>query len=133
MKLSKFNICAAACALVFLAGCARQQNFTSFFAKEVSAIGGQTNHFDTEQSLYGKWKIKRDGLGAAIDVKGIRFEVITNLLTAAYGHPQFYCPANPRHGPTYVYPASRAGISIFVSGTEHGAEITLTKPLSVTP
>jgi hypothetical protein len=121
---------AVVCALtVFVASCAAKQDFLPFLASEVASLGGKKGHAAGTAALYGTWTIHRDEFGAAITTKGIGFEAITNVLTKAYGQPRFYCPANKRHGPTYVYPATNAGIAIFVSSTKAGAEVTLTKPL----
>lgn len=109
------------------AGCTGDRNFTGFLANEIGCLHGTTNDVAWTSELRGDWNVKRDNLGSAIDTKGIGFEALTNLLTSAYGEPQFYCPANDRHGPTFVYPPSKVGLCIFVSATARGAEVTLTK------
>ena len=124
----------ATCLVVVLtAGCAGKKDFVKFMENEIIFLGGKTNSLARSSRLEGGWTVTRDKFGAAINTEGIRFETITNLLTTAYGEPQFYTAANERHGPTYVYLPANAGISIFVSSTKAGAEVTLTKPLEMFP
>ena len=78
--------------------------------------------------MEGRWSVRRDEFGSAIDVENVQFEALTNILTTAYGEPVPYAPPNKRHGGTYLYHFSKAGISVFVSPTDYGAEVTLTKP-----
>jgi len=108
--------------------CQKRANFVHFLSQEVGALGGKTNSLATANVLLGRWKVRHDQFGAAIDTDGINFAAISNTLTSVYGIPQFYTRANNRHGPTYLYTPSNAGISIFVSATKDGAEVTLLKP-----
>ena len=114
--------------LVLIVGCTDKPDFARFLIGEIGSLGGNTNGLSSAGQVQGRWTIRRDRFGAAINTDGIRFDTITNLLTVAYGEPLFYSAANARHGQTYIYHPTNAGISIFVSSTRTGAEITLTKP-----
>ena len=114
--------------LLLIASCAKQVDFANSLRHEIEALGGTPRPLAPMAGPNGSWVVHRDKLGAAIDTEGISFEVITNSLTRAYGEPRFYSGANERHGPTYVYVPENPGISIFVSSTEKGAEVTLAKP-----
>lgn len=134
MKLFNLPVQATFYTAVFLTfGCEPKRDFVSFMANEIGSLGGRTNGLAGSTVILGEWKAEHDSLGAAINTQGIQFETITNVLTAAYGEPQFYCAANERHGPTYIYPQTKIGISIFVSSTKTGAEVTLTKPIAKSP
>jgi len=125
--LGSQRILTASAVIALIAGCTNQGNFARFLANEIGSFGGRTNVLAGAAMVSGSWDVKRDQFGAAINAVGIRFETVTNLLTTAYGEPKFYSPANDRHGPTFLYPPTNAGVCIFVSGTETGAEVTLTR------
>jgi len=114
--------------MFFSFGCSAKKDFAPFLANEIGVLGGQTNTLDLSRGLWGQWTVKRDKFGAAIDATGIEFEPITNFLSAAYGEPRYYSAANARHGIVYLYHRTNAGVSIFVSRTRSGAEVTLYKP-----
>jgi|SRR6185369_15987849 len=117
----------------FTVACRKRADFVPYLSNEIASLGGRTNGLAGSDVLLGRWTTTRDELGAAIDTKGIGYEQLSNLLTRAYGVPQFYSAGNVRHGPTFIYPLTNAGISIFISSTETGAELTLTKPLRKIP
>lgn len=107
-----------------------ETSFICFLSSEIVSLGGKPLLTDTDEFIDGNWSVRRDDFGSAIDVKNLRFSSLTNLLTTVYGNPELYSPANERHDETYLYHFSQAGVSIFVSATDDGAEVTLTKPLS---
>lgn len=111
-----------------LFACRTKESLGDLLTTEIGSLGGRTNRLHQTANLGGKWSVSRDQFGTAIDTEGIRFDAITNLLTTAYGEPRLYSGRNERHGPVYLYPPTTAGISVFVSSTTTGAEVTLTKP-----
>jgi hypothetical protein len=134
MKSLSLFVLAMSCAFgIFVSGCGQKDNFAGFLASEIGSLGGKSNSLKGADMPVGRWTVKHDQFGAAIDTEGIGFEPITNMLTSAFGAPQFYSAANDRHGTTYLYPYTNAGIAIFVSSTKAGAEVTLTKPLGKAP
>jgi hypothetical protein len=115
--------------MAWTVGCAKRADFVPFLRNEIASLGGRTNELVQAYELIGKWTKSSDQLGAAIDTKDIGYDHLMNLLTRAYGEPLFYSGANERHGPTYLWPSTNVGISIFISRKGQGAEVTLTKPL----
>lgn len=109
-------------------GCAIKKDFGEFMRAEIGLLGGENSQLPHNKKLLGKWCVSRDRFGVAVDTYGIQFEAITNYLTSAYGEPLLYTGGNERHGPIFLYPPTKVGIAIFVSETETGAEVTLSKP-----
>ena len=114
---------------MFLTGCERNRDFVPFLRREIFSLGGKTNSMVGTIELQGKWSIKRDQFGELINTEGIQFDALTNVLTATYGEPKFYTGAYVGHGPVYLFPLTNVGISILVSATKSGAEVTLLKPM----
>ncbi len=112
--------------LVALDGCTSEKNFGRVMTHEISSLGGKTNGLPQDFPNGGQWSISRDKFGEAIRADGIKFETVTNYLTAAYGDPKLYLSStNGAHGKCYAYPVMEAGITIFVTQTSNGVDIDL--------
>ncbi len=97
-------------------------------AEEIVLIGGSTNTLPSVE-LRGEANIKRDALGAAIDVNGLSFAEVRRFFSSAYGEPRFYTGATVEHGPIFTFHPKQAGIAIFISSTPDGCQITLLRPM----
>jgi hypothetical protein len=117
------------------AACSRSavnQTLRQALAQEIVSLGGDTNKLPAVE-LTGAISIKRDAMGAVIDSAGLRFEEAKLFFASAYGEPRFYTKATDEHGPIYVFPPKQAGISIFITSTRRGCEITLLRPIKTPP
>ena len=100
-------------------------NLLKFLASEIEHFGGKPTKLSDDE-IKAEWIGRRDATGAAIDAFGFKFETLTNALNEVYGAPKFYSKARRGHGPTYLYSWTKVqGVSIGVSETKTGAEITL--------
>ena len=102
-------------------------NFLSFLATEIEAAGGEITKLE-DMEVQGKWTAKRDSTGVLIQAKGVEFDALTNALNLVYGLPSPYLKAMRGNGPTYRY-GTKEHISVFVSETKDGAEVTVLKRL----
>ena len=97
-------------------------NFAELLSAQVVEWGGKTNGLQ-HLFLPAEWEVVgKDKVGVAMNVRVIDFTLLTNALTAEFGEPNIYMRAKPEQGwgPTYQYPWTTAGVTIYVrQQTEH--------------
>ena len=132
MIIKRFLIVTVTCALLGIAAMAEsgKGNLAKFLAAELIRFGGKENNL-SKKSLPAEWAVKRDALGAVINVTDGDYQSLTNVLTAEFGAPDLYVKPKGNRKAIFRYPWTTAGVFIFVreETVPENVEIVLTKPI----